>query len=163
MRIQRINIAWIKAYFCIAGQCNEQGHTLFDISKMLGHSRTDTTGRIYTHLFDTANEAMITSISTSIKDGLSKGLHNAALVSDLIAQMDQNIFEQEQNIKEQKKQIQTKKAEIEEYKREIEQVTAKNKKNKVRNKKPGLQQVQAILPRAAFFSAVWNKQSPCNH
>lgn len=50
-----------------ASLANAQGHTMFDISKLLGHSRPDITGKIYMHMFEAADEKLISSISTSIE------------------------------------------------------------------------------------------------
>lgn len=54
-----------------ASLANEQGHTLFDIGKLLGHSRPDTTGKIYTHMFEKANEELVNSVSDKIENNMS--------------------------------------------------------------------------------------------
>ena len=53
---------------------NAQGHTMHDISKMAGHSRIDTTSRLYTHMFEKANETIATSVSKSIEMKMTDAL-----------------------------------------------------------------------------------------
>ena len=45
---------------------NSQGVTLFNLSKVAGHSTPDTTGRIYTHLEDETHEDLLTNVSKSL-------------------------------------------------------------------------------------------------
>jgi integrase len=45
---------------------NSQGVTLFNLSKVAGHSTPDTTGRIYTHLEDETHEDLLTNVSMSL-------------------------------------------------------------------------------------------------
>ena len=118
-----------------ASLANAQGHTMFDISKLLGHSRPDITGKIYTHMFETADEKLIASISTSIEGGLSKKLSNTELIADALGQMEQRVKEQEQDIEARKQEVEARKAEIDEYKRKIEQATAGAKTQKKINAK----------------------------
>ena len=118
-----------------ASLANAQGHTMFDISKLLGHSRPDITGKIYTHMFETADEKLIASISTSIEGGLSKKLSNTELIADALGQMEQRVKEQEQDIEARKQEVEARKAEIDEYKRKIEQATAGSKTQKKINAK----------------------------
>ena len=118
-----------------ASLANAQGHTMFDISKLLGHSRPDITGKIYMHMFEFADEKLIASISTSIEGGLSKKLSNTEFIADALGQMEQSIKEREQEIEASKKEVEARKAEIDEYKRKIEQATAGVKTQKKINAK----------------------------
>ena len=51
----------------IATLGNEVGLTLYDISKILGHSSTDTTGRIYMHVFDETHSEAINRINDFLR------------------------------------------------------------------------------------------------
>ena len=51
----------------VASIANEAGITLFNISKMLGHSSPDVTGKVYTHLFDETNKEAFGKISEALK------------------------------------------------------------------------------------------------
>lgn len=51
-----------------ASIANLKGVTLFDISRALGHSRPDTTGKIYTHLFDKSHSEIVEKVSDAISD-----------------------------------------------------------------------------------------------
>lgn len=46
---------------------NDAGLTLYDISKILGHSSPDVTGKIYTHLFDETQREAMTKIHDKMK------------------------------------------------------------------------------------------------
>jgi integrase len=50
----------------VASVANEAGVTLYDISKMLGHSSPDVTGKVYTHMFDKKNTGAINSVADAI-------------------------------------------------------------------------------------------------
>lgn len=50
----------------VASVANEAGVTLYDISKMLGHSSPDVTGKVYTHMFDKKNTSAINSVADAI-------------------------------------------------------------------------------------------------
>ncbi len=102
---------------------NDQGHTMYTISKAMGHSRPDITARIYTHPFDKANQELIESISTSIEGGLSEQYSNISLASNMTEQLDQNLELLEQTIKEQRQEIENKKA----LKNELEQKVSQMK------------------------------------
>lgn len=52
----------------VATLSNAAGNTLYDTSKLLGHSSTRTTGDIYTHQFSSTNEKAITSILGFLED-----------------------------------------------------------------------------------------------
>ena len=109
-----------------ASLANAQGHTMFDISKLLGHSRPDITGKIYTHMFESADEKLIASISASIEGGLSKKLSNTEFASDILKQMEQSVIDQEH-------EIEARKADIAEYKQKIELATTEAEALKKRN------------------------------
>lgn len=51
-----------------ASIAHEQGVSIFEISKALGHSTIATTSNIYTHLFDDTNAKTTDSVAKSIKD-----------------------------------------------------------------------------------------------
>ena len=51
----------------VASIANEAGITLFNISKMLGHSSPDVTGKVYTHLFDETNKEAFGKIAEALK------------------------------------------------------------------------------------------------
>lgn len=51
----------------VASIANEAGVTLFNISKMLGHSSPDVTGKVYTHLFDETNKEAFGKIAKALK------------------------------------------------------------------------------------------------
>jgi len=51
----------------IASIGNDAGLTLFDISKILGHSSPDVTGKIYTHLFDETQQDSMQKIHNMMK------------------------------------------------------------------------------------------------
>lgn len=51
----------------IASLGNSAGLTLYDISRILGHSSPDVTGKIYTHLFDETQRDAITKIQNKLK------------------------------------------------------------------------------------------------
>ena len=51
----------------VASITNEAGVTLFNISKMLGHSSPDVTGKVYTHLFDETNKEAFGKIAKALK------------------------------------------------------------------------------------------------
>lgn len=51
----------------IASVGNDAGLTLYDISKILGHSSPDVTGKIYTHLFDETQRNSISKIQDKLK------------------------------------------------------------------------------------------------
>lgn len=50
----------------VASIANKSGSTLYDISKMLGHSNTTTTGGIYVEEFDKTNSTAINSVADAI-------------------------------------------------------------------------------------------------
>lgn len=49
----------------VASIANQQGVTLYDISKMLGHASPDITGRVYVEVFDQDNKGAINSIANA--------------------------------------------------------------------------------------------------
>jgi len=51
----------------VASIANEAGVTLFNISKMLGHSSPDVTGKVYTNLFDETNKEAFGKIAKALK------------------------------------------------------------------------------------------------
>ncbi len=51
----------------IASVGNDAGLTLYDISKILGHSSPDVTGRIYTHLFDETQKDSMAKIQNKLR------------------------------------------------------------------------------------------------
>lgn len=51
----------------VASIANEAGVTLFNISKMLGHSSPDVTGKVYIHLFDETNKEAFGKIAKALK------------------------------------------------------------------------------------------------
>lgn len=51
----------------VASILNEAGVTLFDISKMLGHSSPDVTGRVYVEVFDQANQKATDTVGDILK------------------------------------------------------------------------------------------------
>lgn len=55
-----------------ASIAHEQGVSIFDISKTLGHSTIATTSNIYTHLFDETNSKTINSVAKSIEEARTK-------------------------------------------------------------------------------------------
>lgn len=52
----------------VASIANEAGMTQFDISKMLGHSSPDVTGKVYTHLFDDVQTKTVSKVAEFIED-----------------------------------------------------------------------------------------------
>lgn len=51
----------------VASIANKEGVTLFNISKMLGHSSPDVTGKVYTHLFDETNKEALGKVAEALK------------------------------------------------------------------------------------------------
>jgi len=51
----------------VASIANEAGATMFNISKMLGHSSPDVTGKVYTHLFDDTHEDTVSIVASKIE------------------------------------------------------------------------------------------------
>lgn len=51
----------------VASIANEAGATMFNISKMLGHSSPDVMGKVYTHLFDDTHENTISIVAAKIE------------------------------------------------------------------------------------------------
>jgi integrase len=56
----------------VASVANSAGVTLFDISKMLGHSSPDVTGKVYVEIFDENNEKALHSVADAIDNKLNK-------------------------------------------------------------------------------------------
>lgn len=51
-----------------ASLANELSITLFDISKLLGHSSVGTTSKVYTHTFDKANHKAIDAVANALRE-----------------------------------------------------------------------------------------------
>lgn len=64
-KLPRLTLHGLRHSF--ASIANNQGVSLFDIGKALGHSTPSTTGKIYTHLFDQTHERTVNCIAQAIK------------------------------------------------------------------------------------------------
>lgn len=49
-----------------ASICNQEGITMYNISKALGHSQQNTTSNIYTHLFDKTHEHAVNKVADAV-------------------------------------------------------------------------------------------------